>query len=145
MFIDALLKVCAAQAFTAAAVSASSIDLGNITPKRQIGTGEPLGFGFSVDVAASATTVLLELISATDAALTASIVVHATQTKAAADFSAGSLHFLGFPPGTPTQRYIGVRITPTGGAATVTMSAWLTARDLFSILPVHHASGFTIS
>lgn len=145
MFIDAFLKVCAAQAFTAAAVSASSIDLGNVTPKRQIGTGEPMGFGFSTDVAASATTVLLEFISATDAALTAGIIVHATITKAGTAFPAGSLHFLPLPQGTPTQRYIGVRVTPAGGAATVTLSAWLTTHSLFSLLPANHASGFTIS
>lgn len=145
MFIDKLLKVCSAQAFTAAAVSTDSIDLGNVTPKREIGTGEPLGFGLSVDVAASATNVLVEIISATDAALTAGIVVHATFTKLAALMSAGSLHWLGMPMGTPTGRFIGVRITPAGGAATVTMSAWLTSQSLFSIASQNYATGFTIS
>lgn len=144
-FIDALLKVCAAQAFTAVAVSASSIDLGNVTPKREIGTGEPMGFAFSCDVAASATTVLFEAISATDAALTTSVVVHATFTKTGAQVPAGSLHYLALPPGTPTQRFIGVRVTPAGGAATVTLSAWLTTHSLFSLLPQNYAAGYTIS
>lgn len=145
MFIDTFLKVCAAQAFTAAAVSTNSIDLGNITPKRQIGTGEPMGFGVSCDVAASATTVLIEVISATDTALTAGILVHGTVTKPAAEFSAGSLHFVPLNPGAPTQRFLGLRVTPAGGAATVTLSASLTAWSLFSLAPVHHASGFVIS
>jgi hypothetical protein len=145
MFIDKFLKVCTAQAFTALAVSTDSIDLGNVTPKRQIGTGEPMGWGVSVDVAASATTVLIESISATDAALTAGILVHGTITKPAAEFAAGALHFVPLHQGTPTQRFIGIRVTPAGGAATVTLSASLTTHSLFSLLPVHHASGFTIS
>lgn len=149
MFIDALLRVAAAQAYTAAAVSGSSIDLGaaqglNSPPIRAIGDGSPVGFAFGVNVAASATTVLMEIISATDAALTASIVVHATMQVTAAQAALGALFFLEFPPGTPTQRFIGTRVTPAGGAATVTMSSWLTARGLFSILPANYGKNYVV-
>lgn len=148
MFVDALLKVCTAQAFTAVAVSASAIDLGNVTPKRAIGTGEPLGFGFSVDVAASATTVKLEVIMATDAVLTAGIIVLVEETRLSADLPLGGLLFLPIPPGEPTAgwlRFLGVRVTPAGGAATVTLSAWLTSQKLFSVAPKAYAKGYTIS
>ena len=144
MYIDAFLRVMIAQAFTAVAVSVSSIDLGNVTPKRQIGTGEAMGFGVSVDVAASATTVLLEIISATDAALTAGILVHASVSKAAALYAVGTLHHLGLPLGTPTQRYLGLRVTPVGGAETVTLTGWLTPNAMMSVAPEHYARNYAV-
>lgn len=148
MFVDALLRVCNAQAFTAAAVSASSIDLSNVTPKREIGTGKPIGFGINVNVAASCTTVLVEIIQATDDVLTAGIIVLAQRTYLAADMPLGGLQFLPLPPSYPVAgalRYLGVRVTPVGGAATVTLTVWLTAQDLFSIAPKNYAKGYNIS
>lgn len=148
MFLDALLLVSDAQAFVAAAVSTSSIDLGNVSPKREIGTGEAMGFGFAVDVAASATTVKLEIIMATDAALTAGIIVLAEETRLGADLPVGGLLFLGIPPGAPAAgflRFIGVRVTPAGGAATVTLTSWLTSHALFSVMAKSYAKGYTIS
>lgn len=142
MFLDALLKVASAQAFGAAAVSASSIDLGNVTPKRRIGTGEEMGFGFSCDVAGTVAASLLEIISATDAALTAGILVHASRSIPLAEMVAGALFFLGLPPGTPTQRFIGVRVTTAGG--TVSMSAWLSTSGMFSILPASYAKNYAV-
>lgn len=152
MFIDALLRVSSAQAFTAAAVSTNSIDLGLPggvgTPlKRQIGTGEPMGFGFSVGVAASSTTVKLEIIMATDAALTAGIVVLAEETRLSADLPLGGLLFLPIPQGAPAAgwlEFLGVRVTPVGGAATVTLSAWLTTHSLFSVLAASYAKNFNV-
>jgi hypothetical protein len=144
MFLDALLVVSDAQAFTAAAVSTNSIDLTLTTPGRQVGTGEPIGFGLAADVLLSATSMLVEVISATDAALTAGIIVHSTRTILAADFTAGALAFVGVPMGMPTQRYLGLRITPTGGAATVTLTAWLTAQELFSIATRNYPKGYTV-
>lgn len=142
MFLDALNLVSDAQAFGAAAVSTSSIDTGLTTPGRQIGTGEPVGFGFSCDVAGTVANTLLEIISATDAALTAGILVHASRTVLLADMVAGALFFLGLPPGTPTQRYLGVRATTAGG--TVSLTSWLTTHSLFSLSPRAYPKGFTV-
>lgn len=143
MYIDSLLKVAAAQAVTAAAVSTSSIDLQPLTnvglgtpPKRQIGSGEAMGFAVSVDVSASLTSFLVEIISTTDAALSAGILVHGTFTGLQADFASGKLHFVPLGQGSPAlQRFLGLRFTPTGGAATITVSAWLTTHSLFSLTP----------
>jgi hypothetical protein len=143
MYVDAFLRVSNAQAFGAAAVSSESIDLGNVTPKRQIGTGEPMGFGFACTTSGTVAASLIEIISASDAALTAGILVHAARSIPLAEMVAGALFFIPLPMGTPTQRFLGIRVTTAGG--TVSGTAWLTAHDLFSILPVHHASGFTIS
>lgn len=143
MFLDAFLRVSNAQAFGAAAVSTNSIDLGNVTPKRQIGTGEAMGFGVAITTAGTVAATLMEVISATDEALTAGILVHGSRTIPLAETVLGALFFLPLPMGTPTQRYLGVRFTTAGG--TISATVWLTAHDLFSLLPAHHASGFTIS
>ncbi len=149
MYVDALGLVSDAQAFTAVAVSTNSIDIGNLTAalQRQIGTGEPCGFAFAVDVAASATTVKLEVIMATDAALTAGIIVLVEETRLAADLPAGGLLFLAIPPGAPAAgflRYIGIRATPVGGAATVTLTSWFTAHALFSVLAKAYAKSYAV-
>jgi hypothetical protein len=84
------------------------------------------------------------VISATDAALTAGILVHSSRSILAADFPAGAMQFIAIPLGTPTQRYLGLRITPVGGAATVTVTAWLTAQSLFSLLPRNYPKGYVV-
>lgn len=147
MFLDALLQVSNAQAFGAAAVSTNSIDLGLPggvgTPlKRQIGTGEAMGFGIAITTSATVAAPIVEVISATDAALTAGILTHATITIPLASALAGSLWFVPFPDGTPTQRFLGVRITTAGG--TVSATAWLTAHSLFSIGAASYAKSFTV-
>jgi hypothetical protein len=148
MFIDALGVVCDAQAFTAAAVSTNSIDLGNSSPKREIAVGEPMGFGVTVDVAASSTTVKVEIIQATDAALTAGIVVLDERTFLSADMPVAAAIFMPLPQNVAVAgplRFLGLRVTPAGGAATVTLTAWLTAHALFSVLAKSYAKGYTIS
>jgi len=147
MYLDALLLVSDAQAFTAVAVSTNSIDLGNVTPKREIATGEALGFGLQVDVAASSTTVLVEIIQATDAALTAGIVVLSQRTFLSADMPAGALIFMPLPQNIAAAgplRFLGIRVTPAGGAATVTLTSWLTTHDLFSVGAKNYAKSYVV-
>lgn len=142
MILDNLLVVSDTQAFGAAAVSTNSVDLGLTTPGRQIGTGEPEGFAFACDVAGTVAASLIEIISATDAALTAGILVHATRTIPLAEMIAGALFFLGIPPGTPSQRFLGIRVTTAGG--TVSGTAWLTSHKLFSLMPRAYAKGYVV-
>jgi len=142
MFLDALTLVSDAQAFGAAGVSTSSIDCTLTTPGRQVGTGEPIGFGVQIDVAGTVAASLIEVISATDAALTAGILVHTSRTIPLAETVAGALFFLTVPMGTPTQRYLGIRITTAGG--TITATAWLTATDMFSIPPRSYPKNYVV-
>jgi len=135
MYVDALTAVSKNQAFGAAAVSTDSIDFGNVTPKRRIGPGEAVGFGFCVTAAGTVAASLIEIISATDAALTAGILVHASRSIPLAETTIGSLHFIPLPQGTPTQRYLGIRVTTAGG--TISGTAWLTSHDQFSQAPTH--------
>jgi hypothetical protein len=142
-FVDALTRVSNAQAFGASAVSTDSIDLTLLTTGKQIGTGEPMGFAFAVTTAGTVADTTVEVISATDAALTAGIIVHGRINIPLALAVAGSLWFAALPMGTPTQRFLGIRAITAGG--TISGTAWLTAAQLFSIAPKHYADGFTIS
>ncbi len=149
MFLDALLLVSDAQAVAGADtdVSTNTIDLGNVTPKRQIGTGEPMGFGVGIDVAAvtgGGETYTFQIIESANADLSAPVVI-ASFLMTAAQLAAGALSFLPIPPGKPTARYIGVQVVKTGAGAAVTFTAWLTARDLFSLaVPQSYAKGYSI-
>lgn len=148
MFLDALLVVSDAQAFTASAVSTNSIDTGNVTPRRHVADGEAMGFGVAIDVAADFTTgdetYAFNVISDEDPAL-GSPTVHATYAILAAQLTIGSLHFLPFPRGgKPQERYIGVSTTLAGTTPTVTATIWFTSHDLFSIAAKNYAKGFTV-
>lgn len=143
MFIDALTLVSDAQAFTGAAtVSTNTIDLTAVTPNREVGTGEPIGFGFSVDVAAGAgSTVTVEIIESDTADLGTPTVI-ATLSGLAAAFPVGFLFFLGIPPGRPLKRFIGIRETSTGGTTTITLTAWLTLQSMFAVKAQTYAKNY---
>ena len=150
MFIDALQKVAAALAITATGVS-DSIDLGAAPIPRQIGDGEPVGFGFAIGVDADHTTgdetYTFEVIESAAAALTSPNVI-ASRSFTAAQAVAGALvagtrFFIGIPQGTPNLRYIGVRATLGGTTPTITYSAWLSPRSMFSQEPHSYPKGFT--
>lgn len=145
MYVDGLLLLSDAQAFTGAATfSTNTIDLGPSTPAREIGTGEPTGVGVTVDVAAGAgSTVLLEVVQSANANLSTPDVI-ATFTDVAANFPAGAMKFLPIPPGYPQKRYLGLRCTVTTGTTTITITAWLTARDLFAIASRAYAKNYTV-
>jgi hypothetical protein len=152
VIIDTLLKVSAQQAVTVSVVSTSSIDLGLPggvgTPlKRQIGTGEDVGFGVTFDVAASLTSCTFEIIMATNGALPAGVVSLVTDSRLAADLVAGASLFVPFPMGAPVAgllRFVGMRYVPTGGAATITVSAFLTTPSVFSVFAASCARAFSV-
>lgn len=137
MFLDTLTRVSNAQVTGAAAVS-SSYDLGSA---RQVGTGSPLVAGLTVGVAPTGVSLQVEVISATDAALTASVLAHASRTILAADAPVGAQFAFEIPQGTPTQRYLGLRYTVPSGTSTVT--AWIAPRDMVSLPPVAYPKGYT--
>lgn len=138
MYIDAFLLVSDSQAVTVTAVSTHTIDLSNVTPKRDVSVGEPLGFGVGVDVAAVAD-ITLEAVESDNADLSSPTVISSV-VRTMAQLTAGSLHFV--PLGTVSKRYIGMRYT-TGGTG-ATLSAWLTPRDLFSKLQTYYARNYAV-
>jgi hypothetical protein len=145
MFLDVLGRVSNAQAFGAAAVSTDSIDLGatSVAPNaREIGTGEALGFGFVVTTAGTVANSLIEIISATDAALTAGIISHVQRVTILAENVAGKAYFIPLPQGTPTQRFLGIRVTTAAG--TISGTAWLTTHSLFSLLSKAYPKAYAV-
>jgi hypothetical protein len=155
MYIDNLTRVCAAQAFAATAFSTNVIDLGlpPSGPTRAIGTGEGVGFGIAVGVAAFITSsdesYLFEAIQSVNADLSVGDVIatrNFTAAQAAAGaLVAGTLIFLPIAPGTPTKQFLGLRATLAGTTPAITITAWLTHKDLFSILALAYRKGYTIS
>lgn len=145
MYVDKETQLSAAQAFTGAAtVSTNVVDLGAVTPKRQIGDGEPEGVGVIVTVAAGAgSTHTMEIIQSAATNMSSPDII-ASMTFLAAVLVAGYKFFLAIPPGFPTKQYIAFRNTATGGTTTVTCSAWATLQSMFQKDPVY-AKGYTIS
>jgi hypothetical protein len=148
MYVDNFLLVSDAQAVAGADtdVSTHSIDLGTGTPTRRVGTGEPLGFGVAIDVAAVTSggeTYTFQVIQSDNANLSSPQVV-ASYPFSAAQLAQGALSFLPIPPGFPTKRYLGLQVAKTGAAAAVTFTAWLTARDLFSVAAQAYQSGYVV-
>jgi hypothetical protein len=150
MYLDVLTRVSAAQAVTATAVSTNTIDLGSPVPKREIGTGEAIGFGVAINVAADATTgdetYTFEVIQSANADLSApdviaSRVVTAAQATAG-QLAAGTTLFIPIPQGLPQKQFLGMRYTTGGTTPSVTVTAWLTAHSLFSILAKAYAKAF---
>jgi hypothetical protein len=145
MFIDKLLLLSDAQAFTADAVSTNTVDLG--AAAEVVGTGEEIGIAFAVDVAADFTTgdetYVFELLSDDDAALGSPTIVLERAILASA-LTAGSLHFLPIPPGTPVLRYLGYQLDVTGTTPSVTLTAWVTSRAMFSVLAKSYPKGYSV-
>lgn len=146
MHIDTLGLVSDAQALTATAVCTDKVDTHAVTPIREIGTGNPLGFGISVDVAADFTTgdetYQFDIVSDTDAAL-GSPTVHASFVLTAAQLPLAKTWFLPLPPGMPTERFLGLRYTLGGTTPLLTVTAWLTTLSAFAQEPVSYAKGYT--
>lgn len=149
MYVDNLLVVADALALTATGLGTGSIDLGNVTPKRDIGEGEPVGFGITIGVAADHTTgdetYEFDLVQATSADLGTSQDVLLQMVIAAASLTAGAMFFLPIPPGLVTKRYIGIKAILGGTTPTITFTASLMELDTFARLQKSYASGFTVS
>lgn len=134
MILDIKLRVASAQAFTDAdEVSDSSVDLGNPTVKRRVGAGRKLSALFVVSTAAagdsaSATdTTDLEVISSAAATLTSPTVL-ASRRVAAALMVAGAIFEVPIPANTPSQRYLGARVTQ-GTGDTASFSVYIVPSD----------------
>tara|TARA_R110000824_G_scaffold76487_6_gene193732 strand:+ start:241 stop:714 length:474 start_codon:yes stop_codon:yes gene_type:complete len=138
MYIDKLLKVSDAQAFTATAVGTNVIDL---SVARGIGNGEPMAMVFSVGVAADQTTgdedYTFDVEYATNAAQSTGaqlmgrrIFESGTPTAPAQDADllvAGFVFAIPIPPTTGTEdgQFLGIRATLAGTTPTITVDAYV--------------------
>lgn len=147
MHIDAENLLSNGQAITADAVSDNVIDLGNPTPKNEIGAGEPMVIAVQVGVAADFTTgdetYAFEVIQSANANLSSPDVL-SRRVIPAAQLTAGSIHYLPVPPGSVTKRYLGVNYDVGGTTPTITVRAWLTLQKFIDTYR-SYASGFSVS
>lgn len=128
MILDALLMVSDAQAVTADAVSTNTIDLGASSPAREIGSGEPMAFLITVDVAADFTTTdetyAFEVIQSAAANLSSATVLN-RRVLTAAQLALGAIFAIGVPAGSPSARYLGLNYDVGGTTPTLTVTAAL--------------------
>jgi hypothetical protein len=148
MFLDALLLVSDAQAITADAVSTNTIDLGNPTVKNRIGSGEPMAFLITIDVAADFTTAdetyVFEVIQSANANLSSPDIIAQRAILDAAGRAAGARHIIPIPPGYPTKRYLGLNYNVGGTTPTVTVTAVLMPLSMAEESVLAYAKGYSI-
>jgi len=154
MILDALGILCDAQAFTVTGgLSTNTFDCGNVTPKRQIGDGRPVGVFIAVDVAADFTTgdetYRFDLVqSAADTLTTATVIASeayiATGALVSTLLVAGYTMFLPIPMGMPIQRYIGLSVVMANTTPTITISAWVTPAFSVGVKPQTYAKAYSI-
>ncbi len=146
--LDALTMLSDGQAVTDTdAYSTNTIDLGDVTPNRSIGDGEPLAIVVTVDVGpaepAGSLTDAFDFIAVES--VNANLGSHAVMCQrrvAAALLTAGAMVVLPIPPGLPTSRYIGARYE-VGTGDTITVSAHLVPLSFISKLKTY-ARGYVI-
>lgn len=145
MYVDAFTLVSDSQAVSATAFSTNTIDLSNVTPKRDVSVGEALGFAVNVEVAADFTTgdetYTVEVVQSANADLSSPDVI-GSRLLSAAQRAVGTLIFVAL--GEVTKRYIGLRYTLAGTTPSFTVSAWLTSQALFSKVNTHYARSYTV-
>jgi len=86
----------------------------------------------SGDLAGTGTHLTMEIIQATDLALTAGIVQLAQQTVAIADLIDGAQFFVELPSYMMDTEYFGARFTPVGGTITGAINAYYGSRADFA-------------
>lgn len=122
-------QLSVAQAFTGAA-TVSTHSYQKQTAAQDISIGRRMALLVMPTVSAGAgSTHTLEVIQATDAALTTSIDVLNTVTVLAANLTAGKRIELPIPQGVMNKQFIGFRNTATGGTTTVTLDVYLVPQD----------------
>ena len=152
MFLDSLLLLSDAQAFTATGFSTNTIDLGNVTPKNEIGAGEPMEVTVTVDVAADFTstdeTYRFDLVTSANANLSSPTIINQRSVLAsggaASLLAAGRDIHLPVPKGAVLQRYLGLQLTLAGTTPSITITAMLQPQSMDEARK-DYAKGYTIS
>ena len=150
MFIDALGLLSDAQALTATAFSTNTIDFGNVTPKRDVASGEPLCVAIQVDVSADATTgdetYRFDVVQSANANLSSPDILITTDTGfiTRALLVAGFKFYLALPEGIITKRYFGMQYTLAGTTPLITVTAELQSLSMVQTDKTY-AKGYTIS
>jgi hypothetical protein len=149
MFQDALGLLSDAQAFSATGFSTNTIDLGNVTPKNEIGNGEPMCLCFTVDTGADFTTTdetyRFDLVQSANANLSSpDVLVSLTVSAASSGLVAGKQIVVPVPPGLVTKRYLGAQMTLGGTTPSITVTCALVPQSMVDKRK-DYANGYTVS
>lgn len=129
MRFDIENQLSSAQAFTGAATVSTNSYMKQ-SAAQDISIGRRMALVLMPTVAAGAgSTHTMEVIEATDAALTTSISVLGSVSVLAASLTVGAIIELPIPQGVMSKQYLGFRNTATGGATTVTLDVYLVPQD----------------
>lgn len=145
-YCDALLKISAAQQVTADAASGNTYDAGNVTPKRKIGAGEPVGFAMFI-TANGTTTGSAKVQAITSAATNLGTPTIVGQIDlATADLAAGKSFFVPISPGSSASlRYFGMYHDITGTVDYTVDAYGPMPQSMYAQLAESYARGYTIS
>ncbi len=144
MILDYLLKLSAAQQVTADAVTTNDIDLGNVTPKRAIFDGEPMGILFIITAKGTTTgSFKLQAVQSATATLSSGTQILGEIDLAAADCVVGAMFWVAISAGIPPLRYIGGNYDITG-TVDCTFDAYLLPRRLAALKPRNYAKGYVV-
>jgi hypothetical protein len=148
MFADALLMLSDSQPLTGTgAVSANTIDLGNPTVKRDVGTGEPLVLVVATETAlvGAGGSLTAEVLQSDNADLSSPDVIASSGPILAAALPIGSVVQVAIPEGRITKRYLGAKLTLAGTTPTLTVNAFIQPSSMASqAAPRHYAKGYTV-
>jgi hypothetical protein len=147
MHLDKNLMISDSQALTGTSYSQNSIDLGNVTPKNEIGAGEPMALVVNVEVAADHTTgdetYQIDVIQSANENLSSGTPL-AGAVISYSLLTAGAVIVIPIPPGSVTARYLGAIFTLGGTLPSMTVSAFVTPLQMTGKNKVY-ASGYAVS
>jgi len=142
--VDALLQLSSAQQITADAVSTNTIDTGNITPKRNMGVGEPMGCLIVITAVGTNTgSAKLTLIQSAAANLGSPQIIGEIDL-ATADIAVGKTYLVAQSTGIDALRYLGINYDITG-TVDFTVTAYYGPISMLSQRALTYAKGYTIS
>jgi hypothetical protein len=133
MRFDVENQLSSAQAFTGAAtVSTNSYQ--KQSAAQDLSIGREVALLCMVTTAAGAgSTHTMELVQATNAALSSGLDVLASRSIAAATLTAGYQFIITCPQGVMTKQFLGFRNSSTGGTTTVSLDVYIIPEDEFAV------------
>jgi hypothetical protein len=143
MFVDALCQLSEDQAVTADAVSENTFDAGNVTPKRQLGTGEPMCVVMVITAIGTNTgSAKIQAIQSAAADLGSPVIVGEVDIVAA-DLVAGKIVIVPIGQGPAALRYWGANYDITG-TVDFTVDTFLMPLSMASRQAESYANGYAI-
>ena len=145
MFVDALTRVSNGQQVTADAVSTNDIDMGNVTPKRNVPVGEPMAYCVAITAVGTNTgSAKIQAIQSATAGLGSGTVILGEVDLVTANLVAGQIILVPCGFGPAPLRYHGLNFDITG-TVDFTVTAWFGPWAMMAAQASAYAKGYTIT